>query len=181
MGSTRLVFYPFCVVLVGGCSFQASCGGKKLDVDKAERMIAESLEQVSGMDATLTCPDNVKLAKDVEMECDAKVGGLPGKVKVVQTDDNGYVNWTLIEGYVFSSKAEEVLRAKLGKQVGSEVVVDCGERVRVSEPGKTFLCKAKAADGQTAEVEVTIKSKEGNVDFKVLEPPKEHANDGNAP
>lgn len=181
MGSTRLVFYSFSVVLVGGCSFQASCGGKKLDVDKGEKVIAAKLKEMSGMDATVTCPDNVKLGKDVVMECDVKLGELPGRAKVTQTDDQGNVNWILTDGYVFSAKMEEVLRVELGKQVGSEVVADCGERARLSEPGKTFLCKANAASGQTVDVEVTIKNKEGNVDFKLLEPPKEHANDPNAP
>jgi hypothetical protein len=170
MRSTWLTFHAFSLALVGGCSVQASCGGKRLDVDKGEKLIAAALKEASGMDTTVSCPDNAKLAKDVVMECDVKVNNLPGKARVVQTDDQGNVNWTLTEGYVFSSKAEELLRTELGKQIGQAVEANCGsERIRLSEPGKSFVCDLKAANGDTAKAEVKIKDKEGNVDLKVLE------------
>jgi hypothetical protein len=169
MRSSGLYFHVFTLALLGGCTFQASCGGKKLDVDKGEKLIAAKLKEASGLDATVTCPDNVKLAKDVAMECDVKINNLPGKAKVVQTDDQGNVNWTLIEGYVFTARAEELLQTHFGKEIRQEVKADCGsERVRLSEPGKAFRCKLSAADGGAAVAEVKIKDKEGNVDLSLV-------------
>ncbi len=169
MGSTKRYLHLVGVVLIGGCTFEASCGGKKLDVDKGEKLIADKLKEASGVDATVTCPDKVKLAKDVVTECDVKLGNLPGRARVTQTDDQGNVRWELIEGYVLSAKLEAHLREELGKSAGVEVAVDCGDRVRVSEPGKTFRCKATpAGDTPPAEVEVTITDQQGGIDTRLI-------------
>ena len=168
MTSTRRYLHILWIVLVGGCTFEASCGGKKLDVDKGEKLIADKLKEASGLEATVTCPGGVKLAKDVVMECDVKLANLPGKAKVTQTDDKGNVNWELTEGYVISARAEAHLGDELSKTGGTTVTVDCGERVRASEPGKTFRCKATPASGAAFEVELTIKDKQGAFDAKVV-------------
>ncbi|MBZ0232120.1 MAG: DUF4333 domain-containing protein [Deltaproteobacteria bacterium] len=169
MGTTTRYLYIVGAMLVGGCTFEASCGGKKLDVDKGEKLIADKLKEATGLEATVTCPDKVKLAKDVVTECDVKVGTLPGRAKVTQTDDEGNVRWELVEGYVISAKVEELLRGELRKTTGVEVAIDCGERVRVSEPGKTFRCKATpASDVPPAEIEITITDKQGGINSKMV-------------
>jgi hypothetical protein len=156
-------------MFVAGCSFQASCGGGKLDAEKGEQIIATKLKEATGMDAKVTCPRGVKLAKGTVTECDVKLGELPGKAKITQTDDQGNVSWELSEGYVISAKAEEYLTSELGKQAGGPVKVDCGERARVSEPGKTFRCKATPQSGAPpVEVELTITDKTGTFDAKVV-------------
>jgi hypothetical protein len=156
-------------VLVGGCSFEASCGGRKLDTAKGEKLIADSLKQQSGVDAVVTCPRNVKLAKDTVTECDVKLGGVPGKARIVQTDGSGNVNWEMIEGYVLATRAEELYKGELAKRSGTEVTVDCGDRVRPSIPDTTFRCKVAPMTGTPYELEVRITSKTGETDAKVVQ------------
>jgi hypothetical protein len=169
MRHPRPLTTAFWIVLVGGCSFEASCGGKRLDVKKGEKVIADKLKEATGIDATVTCPGSVKLAKDVVMECDVKLGTLPGRAKVTQTDDQGNVSWELVEGYVISAKAEEYLKAELTKSSGIDVTVDCGARAHLAEPGKTLRCKAAPATGTPFEVELTMKDRTGTFDAKMVQ------------
>lgn len=170
MGSTKRHLYVVGVLLVGGCTFEVSCGGKKLDGDKTAKLIADKLKEAYGVDATVTCPGSIKRAKNVVIECDVKLGNLPGRARLTQTDDQGNGSWELIEGYVLSAKLETHLREELSKSAGADVKVDCGDRVRVAEPGKTFRCKATPADGTPpAEVEVTITDKQGGIDTKLVQ------------
>ncbi|HUQ02454.1 MAG TPA: DUF4333 domain-containing protein [Kofleriaceae bacterium] len=142
---------------------------QQTDVDKGEKLISTKLKEATGMDAKVTCPRGVKLAKGTVTECDVKLGDLSGRAAITQTDDQGNVSWELSEGFVISSKAEEYLTGELSKQAGGPVTVDCGERARVSEPGKTFRCKATPASGATPfEVELTITDKQGTFDAKVV-------------
>jgi hypothetical protein len=157
-------------VLVGGCSFEASCGGKKLDVDKGEKLIAGKLKEQTGVDATVTCPRNVKLAKDVVTDCDVKLGDIPGKARITQTDDQGNVSWELTEGFVIAARAEEYFKNEVAKRGGGEALVTCGDRVRPSVPESTFRCKIAPTDGAAPyEVEVHITDKQGTFDAKMVQ------------
>jgi hypothetical protein len=155
-------------MFVAGCSFHASCGGGTLDVAKGEKLIATKIKEASGLDARVTCPRGVKLAKGTVTECEVKLGDLPGRATITQTE-GGDVSWELSQGYVYSKTAEERLGRELSKQAGGEVKVDCGDRARVSEPGKTFRCKATPASGAPPiDVELTITDTQGTFDAKVL-------------
>ena len=169
MGTPRY-FHAFWLVFVGGCSFSASCGGKTLNTEQGEKLIAGALKEKAGMDATVTCPRGVKLQKDAVTECAIKLGEVPGKAKITQTDDKGNVSWEIVEDFVITTRANQFLGEKLGTQIGQAVTVDCGpEAVRASEPGKTFRCKATAASGDVAQVEVTITDKQGAIDAKIVQ------------
>lgn len=133
-------------------------------------MIADALKQKTGLDATVSCPRGVKLEKGAVTECAVKLGDASGKAKVTQTDDKGAVSWEITEDFVVTKRANEFLGERMGKQIGQTVTVDCGpEPVRASEPGKTFRCKATAASGDVAQVEVTITDKHGGIDAKLVQ------------
>lgn len=170
MGTPRY-FNAFWIVFVGGCSFSASCGGKKIDPTKGEKLIADSLKQKSGLDATASCPSSVKLEKGLATECALTLGGVPGgKATFTQIDDDGNITVEIVHDYVITKRANDFLQETFGKQIGQAVTVDCGpEAVRLAETGKTFRCKATAASGDVAQVEVTMTDNFGAIDAKVVQ------------
>jgi hypothetical protein len=152
---------------LGACSFQASCGGKKLDTKKGETAIAKMLEDAGGSHPKVTCPSDVELKKGVECECTTDIDGVSGRVKVTQTNDTGDVHFDMVEGYVFSAKLEQLIVDHLKQQTGVEGKVDCGERVHASKPGSTFHCTATPPSGDAVTIDVKINDAQGNVDWKI--------------
>ena len=80
------------IALAGaGCS-------KKIDTDKAERSIKAGLQSKSGgrvAIASVTCPDDVDIAKGKRFDCAVKgTNGRTATVTVVQTDDKGSVTYS---------------------------------------------------------------------------------------
>lgn len=156
---------------LGACSFHASCGGKKLDTKKGETAIGKMLEDASGgLHAKVTCPTDVELKKDVVCECTTEMEGVPGRVKVTQTDDDGNVHFDMVEGYVFGAKLEQLIVDRLKQQTGVDGKVECGDRVRASKPDSTFRCTAHAPNGDTLAVDIKITDTQGNVDLKFSQP-----------
>lgn len=84
------------ILLVPGCSF--STGGDTLDSDKLEREIAKGIKEQLSIDATVTCPDDVKLTAGDVFECEASSSGSTATVTVTQRDDKGNVDWKLNAG-----------------------------------------------------------------------------------
>ncbi|MBP8805491.1 MAG: DUF4333 domain-containing protein [Kofleriaceae bacterium] len=156
------------LLLLGGCSFQASCGGK-LDADKLERNIVAKLAPETKLAVTASCPKDQKAEKDKAFTCDVTIEGVVGKVTITPTDGKGTVNWELTEGFVLSNVIEPSIQAKLLEAVGDGVTVDCGPRVRPSVPGQGFTCTARRG-GEEAAVEVKITDKLGAIDWKLIPP-----------
>jgi hypothetical protein len=154
------------VILVGGCSFEASCGGKKIDSKKGETEIAKMFAE-TGLPTKVTCPTGVKIKKDATFDCAVDLGGVAGKVQVTQTDEQGNVSFELVEGFVLSDKLEKVLGEQIKKESGVDAKLDCGERVRASTPGATFRCTARAPSGEELAIDVTIKDKLGRFSTQV--------------
>lgn len=87
-------------IALPGCEASFSIGGKTLNTDKAEAEIAKGIKQQTGVDATVVCPDDVKIKKDDTFNCTAtpKGGGKSAIVGVTQTDDEGNIHWELNPG-----------------------------------------------------------------------------------
>ena len=85
-------------VIVTGLALSA-CGEATLDTGNIENEIAPQVEDQTGTkDVEISCPDDVEAKKGDEFECDATApGGLEAKIKVVQENDDGDVNWELVE------------------------------------------------------------------------------------
>ncbi len=156
------------LLILGGCSFQASCGGK-LDADKLERTIVAKLAPETKLAVKASCPKDQKAEKDKTFTCDVTIDGVVGKVTITPTDGKGTVNWELTEGFVLSDTIEPSIQAKLLEVVGDGVTVDCGPRVRASVPGQGFTCTARRG-GEEAVVEVKIGDKLGAIDWKLIPP-----------
>lgn len=155
------------LLVVVGCQFQASCGGKKLNMEKAKEFVTSTLEREVGQKPETTCPDSVEIEKGKTFECTARFGAAAASVVIEQNDDQGNVTIKSITGILIAQKLEELIADRIGKQLNVHVEAACGERVRPATPGSTFQCDAKDASGASAKINVKVKDVDGNVDFEV--------------
>lgn len=156
-------------VVLGGCTFNASCNaGRHLNMKNAEALVEKSVAADTKLEAKATCPKEVKAEKGARFDCQVVVGGVTATVTLEQKDDKSYVEVVAVSGLLVTAKLEAVIVERLGKQSTAKIEVDCGPRVRASTPGDSFQCHARDAAGATADVEVKVKDAVGNVDFKVV-------------
>ena len=113
-------------IVIGGCSFQASCGGKTIDSKKGEKIIAERIKADTGIDVKATCPTGVKIKKGGTFDCTFELGGVKGKVLVTQNDDAGNVSFEVTEGFVLGAKVEAAIAANLKENGIAASAVSCG-------------------------------------------------------
>ncbi|MBA3498903.1 MAG: DUF4333 domain-containing protein [Myxococcota bacterium] len=163
--------YPSWILLLAvGCSFEASCGGKKLNIDKAKEFIATLLEKETGAKPTVTCPDSVKIEKDKTFDCTAAFGtNASAKITIKQNDDQGNITVQSATGILIANKLEKQIGEHFGKANNKHVDAACGDRVRPSTAGLEFQCEIKDAAGSTAKVNVKVKDDSGNVDFALAQ------------
>ncbi len=89
--------------LLAACTMSACSGsvsvGNNLDIDKLESTIATEMQSQLDLDAapTVTCPDSVPIEKDNVFTCTATLDGESVDVKITQTDDQGNVNWEVVQ------------------------------------------------------------------------------------
>ncbi len=171
MASRRPYLSSFAVCVLAGCSFQASCGSKTLDMAKAKDFVAKQLNEAVGEKPTsVDCPTSVKIAKDKMFDCTASFGAAKAIVVLHQEDDKGFVKIASVSGIVIGKQAEAGIADLLGKRFNAHFTVDCGARIRASTPGDRFTCTATDAAGKGGPVTVTIKDANGNVDYALGEP-----------
>lgn len=156
------------LALVIGCHAEASCGSKKLDTDKAEKVLTDALAKATGMTPTVTCPEDVDIKAGAIFQCEAKLGEAVGAFRVTQKDDKGNVSYELLQDFILSEKMEEGIARQIQETSGATATVNCGQRVRLSEPGTRFTCTADAK-GQKLTVGVQIKDTKGNVHLEQLD------------
>ena len=164
------VRYLFASLVFAGCSFQASCGGKSLNMENAKKFVSTTLEaDVGKAPTTVSCPEKVKIEKGAKFACTADYGnGAMATVEITQNDDQGNVTMSKISGILVAKRAEEAIAKMIGEQANVHVTAECGERVHPAKAGATIMCTAKDANGQTAQVEVLVKDTDGNVSMKVV-------------
>ncbi len=156
------------LVLLGGCTFSASCnGGKTLNTKNAEAFAEKFVTGQTGLEAKATCPAKVKVEKGGRFDCSVVVGGVTATVTVEQTDDKTNVEVKALSGLLITSKLEAQILERLSKQATTKIEVDCGPRVRAATPGETFECHAHDALGAAATILVKVTDTIGNVHFEV--------------
>jgi hypothetical protein len=163
LGHPGLVVLLVCV----GCSFQASCGGKKLNMDKAKEFVTTALEREVGQKPETTCPESVKIEKGAKFSCTAKFGAATATVEILQNDDEGNVTISSITGIVVANKLEKEIADGIGKQANVHVDVACGDRVRPATAGLTFQCDVKDAKGTTGKVNVNVTDATGAAHWEI--------------
>lgn len=169
--SNRPALPSFALCVLAGCSFQASCGSKKLDMKKAQEFVSTKLaEDVGEKPTNVTCPESVKIEKGKTFECTADFGAAKATVVMSQEDDEGFVKVTSVTGILIGKKAEAAIAERLGKQFNAHFTVDCGAPVRAATAGDSFTCTANDGAGKGGPVTVTVKDASGNVRFALGSP-----------
>ncbi len=167
----RSLSIPAVALLFVGCQFSASCGGKKLNMEKAREFVGSTLEADAKQKPTnVNCPDSVKLEKDKMFDCTATFGSAVATVSINQNDDQGNVTIKAIRGILIAHKLETLISDEIGKKLNVHVTVNCGDRVRTSKAGDTFTCDAQDAKGVGGKIAVNVKDDTGNVDWKLVKP-----------
>lgn len=170
------------LAFAGGCSFQASCGDKKLDMKKGAAQLEAVVEKEAGVPVDkVDCPKDVKIKAGDIFDCSVVLGGVAGAYRITQTDDKGNINYKLHEGWVLSHKLEPQIAEMLKKQTTVDAKVDCGERVRASKIDTRFECRATAPNGDVLLVGLTVTDTNGGVDIKILGKAGPPANGGAPP
>jgi hypothetical protein len=141
-----------------------------LDMKKVEASIKTGLaEKLELPIASAACPAtrDGKAGDVFECTATAETGGVL-KVKVTQTDATGNISWELTNGDSMLSLTAlgKLIKDKLKEDVQEDFEVDCGGKMRVSVPDKTFECKAKSATA-TRDVLVTMKDDKGNINWEL--------------
>lgn len=96
---TLIAVSMFAAASLTACSGSVSVGSNNLDIDKLETTVASEMQKQLNLDAapTVTCPDTVPIQKDNVFTCTATLDGESVDVKVTQTDDQGNVNWEVVQ------------------------------------------------------------------------------------
>jgi hypothetical protein len=80
----------------------AGCGGsdkpKRLDTERVERAIEQSIVQKRNLQATVSCPSSIELKKGRRFRCIATYKGGRTPFLVTQDDDKGAVHYVGIKG-----------------------------------------------------------------------------------
>lgn len=154
--------------VLAGCTVNASCGSKNLDIKKGEAELAASIEKQVKMPVKVVCPTGVKIKKDDVFDCKVTLAEATGVFRVTQTDDQGSIHYELVEDFILSDRIEAELVERVKASTGVTSKVSCGPRVRVSTPGTKFNCTATDQTGKNLEVEVSVTDPRASVSFKVL-------------
>jgi Domain of unknown function (DUF4333) len=82
------------------CAFAlalTSCA-RSLDTQGLEETLGVELQRRLGIEATVSCPDDVEVAAGGTFTCTATAaGGDVTRIEVTQTDDQGNVSWKVVE------------------------------------------------------------------------------------
>jgi hypothetical protein len=163
------VGWAWLLAVLTACSVSVSTGGDQLDVEEGEQLFKRQLEERTGAAVErVDCPER-KIKKGDTFTCTAIVEGQSLRLAVTQTDDEGTVDGQPEQALLSVEKATTAIESSIREQTGIAAQVDCGDKaVLVKDVGATFDCTARAPDGSTRRVAVTVKDLEGNVDFRLV-------------
>ncbi len=159
---------------LAGCSFSFSAGGGGLDYEKLEGAITAELNKnyapISREVSAVNCPRQQESPKTGEtFICNADLDGNTVRVMSTVTDDEYNVDFrTLDVVYNLPGVADRLYQA-LTDHYGFEVVVSCGDDLRVVEVGQSFECTATDPSGDTRQVKVTAAPPGENESWEVIE------------
>jgi C-terminal processing protease CtpA/Prc len=116
---------------------------------------------------SVTCPENANFKAGSTFECEAKAQGVNFGIQVKMENEQGKFN-TNIKGLLLNlSKIEDKLQATLKEKAGTDVTADCGGKLRAAKTGDTFTCQLKNKEGQTRNVQITVKNEKGELNVKL--------------
>ena len=138
------------------------------NITKAEAALKNIYTQQIGVPIeSVTCPENANFKPGSTFECEAKAQGVNFGIQVNMENEQGKFN-TKVKGLLLNlSKIEEKLQATLKEKAGTDVTADCGGKLRAAKTGDTFTCQLKNKEGQTRNVQITVKNEKGELNVKL--------------
>jgi hypothetical protein len=117
---------------------------------------------------SLTCPAGFEVKAGSRFDCNAVSDGQSFTIAVEITNATGpQFQWST-KGLLVLSKLEQFIQQQIKDRNGINVTVDCGNSIRVANPGDTFECKVSDPQGQSRSAKITVKDGQGNVDVALL-------------
>lgn len=113
---------------------------------------------------------NCRAAADIKpgspIPCEAKTRQQPFSLTAELVDTKGNFNWTA-PGLIILSNLETSIQQVVKDRSGISVTADCGESIRVANPGDSFQCRLSDAQGQSRSLNVAVKDNQGNVEISL--------------
>ncbi|MGZ4690152.1 MAG: DUF4333 domain-containing protein [Acidimicrobiia bacterium] len=149
----------------------AACGSsgpgtKALNIEGARQRILQLAHQEYSDDAAVgavRCPAVVQIKKDNNFSCTVNLSGMPLRIIVKQTDNQGSVKFQQAQSVLVPKKMGDVV-VTYGAQQGTPVSsVSCGRTpVIIEGPGKKVTCAVTFADGSTGVATFRVNDVLGN-------------------
>jgi hypothetical protein len=143
----------------------AGCA-KEIDDKKAEKFIADNVEQQTGARVkSVACPSGLTAKKGGTFDCDVTgEDGTTGEAKITEKDDQG--NVSVSAPFIHRDELESSLSDGISEQSGGgEVQVTCPDII-VVQKGAEFECEA-TAESDKATILVTQTDDQGHVTYKI--------------
>lgn len=140
--------------------------GNNLDMGKLRTALETNAKQsYAGFPVgKAICPKSRKIKSGDTFACTIPVADGILTIDVVQKDGKGNVRFTARQAIIDLAKAREFIRKEVLAKTKVDPTVDCGTgKVRVIEPKKVLACVAKAPNGDSLKVNLTVKDIDGNV------------------
>lgn len=156
---TRVIFVTAAAVLLAACS-------SSLNADDLNEEISAQLQSEFDVDVVVECPDDIEAEEGASFECTARdEEGNSLSLQVVQSDDQGNVDWTMD---VFNLPViEEELEPEVSSSVDAEITIDCPRILVSSLEGSSLDCSVTDETGGEGLLRITSVDDEGNVEWEL--------------
>ncbi len=152
----------FAVLVVVGCKGH-------IDAKHAEDFLSSTLESWTGEKPTaVSCPAQVRTKQSAGFTCTAsfrQTGTAVAVIGLVQTDGRGGLALASLDGLLFAADLEGRIARRFAIRLKTNLVIDCGPRVRLPVAGGEFFCDARNEKGESKTLLVTMTDNQGGFTF----------------
>lgn len=134
-----------------------------------ERQLREAVTRQTDLRLDrVDCPRSAAPTAETPITCQAVSGERVFPIVVQQKDASGPLEWTATDLFQ-RAKLEGSIRQAVQQQSGIAVTVNCGEsQLLTAKPGDALECQITDRQGASRRVKVTLRDRQGNVDFSLI-------------
>ena len=152
----------FAVLVLVGCK-------GTIEAKYAEDFLSSTLEKWTGQKPTaVKCPAEVRKKRSAGFHCTAsfrETGTAVADIGLVQTDGTGGLALASLDGLLFAADLEGRIARRFAIRLKTNLVIDCGPRVRLPVAGGEFFCNARDEKGESRTILVTMTNDRGGFTF----------------